>query len=137
MPTIIRSVHYSFAIGVILQNNLTLVPTYIAKVGNFFAHGSTLHEAYEQAQAKALQNEPIEMRIERFKIQFPDINKKIPAMELFRWHHILTGSCEQGRRTFARDYGIDLDSDEFTIKEFVSLTADAYGGDIIRKIIDK
>ena len=136
VPTIIRSVHRHFAIGAILQKNLTLVPTYLSKVGNFFAHGSTLREAHEQAQAKALQNEPIEMRIERFRVQYPDINKKIPAMELFHWHHILTGSCELGRRTFARDKDINLDTDEFTVEEFVNITCNAYGGEIIKKLIE-
>ena len=134
--TIIRSVHGQFASGAILQSDLTLTPTYIAKVGNFFAHATTLHEAREIAQAKALQNEPVEQRIERFKAEYPDLDKKIPAMELFRWHNILTGSCELGRRTFAKDKGINLDADEFTIEEFVSITCNAYGREIIKKLIE-
>ena len=87
------------------------------------------------AEAKALQNEPVEQRIQRFKEQYPDNNKKIPAMELFEWHNILTGSCEQGRRNFALNKGIDLDNDSFTITEFVYLTKNSYGGDIIKQII--
>lgn len=129
--TIIRSVHGQFAIGAILQSDLTLTPTHIAKVGNFFAHGDTLRVARDAAQAKALQNEPIEQRIERFKNEYPDFDKKIPAMELFRWHHILTGSCQQGRLAFAKDKGISLESDEFTVNEFIRMTCNAYGGEII------
>ena len=136
VTTIFRSVHGQFAIGAILQSDLTLTPTYIAKVGNFFAHGVTLREAREAAQAKALQNEPIEQRIERFKTKYPDFNVKIPAMELFRWHHILTGSCEQGRRQFAQDKDINLESDKFTVNEFVHITRNAYGGEIIKQILE-
>ena len=135
MPTIIRSIHSTYAVGVILNNDLTLTHTYIAKVGNCFAHGDTLRQARESAEAKALQNEPVEQRIQRFKEQYPDNNKKIPAMELFKWHNILTGSCEQGRRNFALNKGIDLDKDSFTIKEFVEITKNSYGGDIIKQIL--
>ena len=136
VPTIIRSVHGNFAIGAILQSDLTLTPTHIARVGNFFAHGSTLRAAREAAQSKALQHEPVEQRIERFKNEYPDFNVKIPAMELFRWHNILTGSCEQGRRMFAKDKCINLDTDEFTVKEFVKLTRHSYGGEVIERILD-
>ena len=135
IPTIIRSIHNTYAVGVILNNDLTLTHTYIAKVDNYFAHGNTLHQARESAEAKALQKEPVEQRIQRFKEQYPDNNKKIPAMELFKWHNILTGSCEQGRRNFALNEGIDLDNDSFTITEFVYLTKNSYGGDIIKQII--
>ena len=136
VATIIRSVHEYCATGVILQSDLTLTHTYIAKVGNFFAHGVTLRDAYTSAQTKALRNEPIEMRIERFKRNYPDYNKKISAMELFKWHNILTGSCEQGRLSFAKDKGINLESDKFTVCEFVAITSNAYGGEIIRKILE-
>ena len=135
MQTIIRSIHNTYAVGVILNNDLTLTHTYIAKVGNYFAHGNTLRQAKESAEAKALKNEPVEQRIQRFKEQYPDNNKKIPAMELFKWHNILTGSCEQGRRNFALNKGIDLDKDSFTIQEFVGITKNSYGGDIIKQII--
>ena len=135
LQTIIRSIHSTYAVGVILNDDLTLTHTYIAKVGNCFAHGDTLRQARESAEAKALQNEPIEQRILRFKAQYPDNNKKIPAMELFKWHNILTGSCEQGRRNFALNKGIDLDNDSFTIQEFVEITKNSYGGDIIKQIL--
>lgn len=94
-----------------------------------------MHEAHESAKAKALQHAPVEQRIERFKTEYPDFDEKIPAMDLFRWHNILTGSCEQGRRSFAKDKDINLDTDKFTVNEFVNITRNAYGGEIIEKII--
>jgi hypothetical protein len=119
----------------IVNGDLTLTPTYIAREDNYFAHGSTLREACESAQTKALQHEPVEQRIERFKTEYPDFDKKIPAMDLFRWHNILTGSCEQGRRAFAYDKNINLESDYFSVNEFILLTKDYYGAEIIKRLV--
>ena len=64
------------------------------------------------------------------------INKtRFVYKELFTWHHVLTGSCKQGRESFCKQHGIDLDGDMFTIHEFVGLTKDSYGGDIIKRLI--
>lgn len=47
---------------------------------------------------------------------------------------MLTGSCEMGRQSFARDHEIDIEHDMMTPEEFIDLTKDAYGGSIIRKL---
>ena len=52
VQTIIKSVHDNIARGFILQNDLTLKPCYIVKEQNKFAHGSTLHEAFNALQEK-------------------------------------------------------------------------------------
>lgn len=54
--------------------------------------------------------------------------------DLYDWHHRLTGSCDMGRKAFADDHGIDVDTVELTVEEFIRLTRDAYGGDVIRKL---
>ena len=97
------------------------------------AHGSTLHEAHSALQAKMLQRKSIAERIADFKAEF-DSGKKYPASEFFKWHHILTGSCEFGRREFCRQHNIDLDNDTYTVEEFIELTKNAYGGEVIRQI---
>ena len=97
------------------------------------AHGSTLHEAHSALQAKMLQRKSIEERIADFKAEF-ESGKKYPASEFFKWHHILTGSCEFGRREFCRQHHIDLDNDTYTVEEFIKLTKNAYGGEVIRQI---
>lgn len=135
IETIIHSVKNNIAKGATLNNDLTLSECYIAKVGDYFAHGQTAHEAFADAQAKALQDEPIEERIKRFTAQYPDFDRKIPAQELFDWHNILTGSCEFGRLQFAESHGINLETDSFTVKEFIELTKDEYGGEIIKRLI--
>ena len=108
--------------------------TYLVTDGNdTWAHGSTLHEAHTALQAKMLQRKSIEERIAEFKAEF-ESGKQYPASEFFKWHHILTGSCEFGRREFCRQHNIDLDNDTYTVEEFIELTKNAYGGEVIRQI---
>lgn len=135
MPTVITSIHGNIAQGGIVKQDFTLKPYYIARVGDFFAHGDTLHDAVRDATEKALQAEPVEERVARFKAAYPDYNKPVSCRELFDWHHILTGSCEAGRRQFCRDHGIDLDA-SYTVRYFIDLTRDAYGGDVIKLLDD-
>ena len=78
----------------------------------------------------------IEDKINSFKKCFVDLNKKVKAIKLFEWHYKLTGSCEQGRLSFCKNNGIDLDKDEFTINEFIELTKNQYGSDVIKQVIN-
>lgn len=41
-----------------------------------------------------------------------------------------------GRNTFAAEHGIDLNSDMFTVAEFIELCGKSYGGEIIRKLAE-
>ena len=94
------------------------------------------HQAFEDARDKAFQDLSEEERIEKFKETYPDEDAKIPAKELYEWHNRLTGSCEMGRQNFARQHGIDIENDSFTVYEFVNLTKDDYRGDVIAKILE-
>ena len=135
LQTIIKSVRGNVAKGFILQNDLTLTPCFIVKENNVFAHGNTLHEAFEGLQDKLYDESTEEERISKFKEHFNDFSKKYPALDLFVWHHILTGSCKAGREAFCRDHGIDVNKDLFTVYEFIELTKNAYKGEIINKLI--
>ena len=42
-----------------------------------------------------------------------------------------------GRKQFACDHGIDLEHGMMTLAEFLELTKDAYGGDVIRKVMSR
>lgn len=134
IPTLIESVHGNFAKGYILKDNLTTNPCYIAKCGNYFAHGETLEDAFHYAREKYEENLPIKERIARFNEQYPDRNKKVPANELFNWHHTLTGSCLIGRKHFCKERNIDYENGEYSVNEFIQLTKNAYNGDIIRQL---
>jgi hypothetical protein len=59
-----------------------------------------------------------------------------PTKDFYDWHGLLTGSCTFGRDSFAKDHNVDLDG-KMTTKEFLRLTKDAFGSDIIRSVIEK
>lgn len=134
IQTLIESVHGNLAKGYILKDNLTTNPCYIAKCGNYFAHGDTIEDAFHYAREKYEENLPIKERIARFNEQYPDRNKKIPANELFNWHHTLTGSCLIGRKHFCKERKIDYENGEYSVNEFIQLTKNAYNGDVIRQL---
>ena len=76
----------------------------------------------------------IEEKISLFKEKFPDVNKKHPVKDFYQWHHNLTGSCEMGRKSFAKNHNIDIDNDMMTVKEFINLTENAYCGEVIKEL---
>ena len=131
--TIFTSVRGNVAQGFIVQNNLQLTPCFIVKENNEFAHGSTLRDAFESLQEKLYEDSTDEERIEAFKKKFPSYDEKYNNGDLFTYHHILTGSCRMGRESFVKDKGLSLDG-KTSVREFVELTKDAYGGDIIKEL---
>ena len=133
MPTIIKSVRGNIAQGFILQRDLTQKPCYIVKEQNKFAHGSTMHDAFTALQEKLYDDSTEEERIEAFRKKFPEYDTAYPNRDLFAYHHVLTGSCRMGRESFCKDKGIDIDSST-TVREFVELTKNSYGGETIRKL---
>ena len=62
-------------------------------------------------------------------------DKKYLAKVYFDWHGKLTGSCLAGRNLFVQENNISM-SRKYTLKEFCELTKNAYGSDIIRKIMN-
>ena len=135
IPTIITAVFGSCAKGYILEARLTLTSCYIAKKESHFAHGETLGEAVAAVAEKAFDDMPEEERIDEFwKCHQKGV--KYPARDLYDWHHRLTGSCEMGRNMFVEEHGIDLNSDMFTVAEFVKLCGKSYGSEIIRKLME-
>ena len=135
VPTIIMSVRDNIAQGFILQRDLTQTPCFLVKEQNKFAHGNTLHDAFTALQEKLYDGSTEEERIEAFRKKFPEYDTLYPNRDLFAYHHVLTGSCRMGRVSFCKDKGIDLDGST-TVREFVELTKDSYGGDVICKLPD-
>lgn len=132
VPTILTSIIGNAAKGFIVRHDFSLAPTFVCKQGNTFAHGETLHKAREALLEKLFDDMPTEERIAAFCKEFKPGVKR-PATDFFSWHHRLTGSCEQGRREFARQHDVDIDRDELTPEEFFALTRYSYGGSIIRQ----
>ena len=132
-PTIITSVRANVAQGFILQNDLQTIPCYIVKENNKFAHGDTLRDAFMSLHEKLYDDSTEEERIEAFVKKFPSYDTKYDNKDLFAYHHVLTGSCRMGRESFVNSKGLSLDG-KTSVREFVELTKNAYGGDVIRKL---
>lgn len=135
--TIITNIHNNIAKGYILNKDLSLSSCYVAKGNDLFAHGKTIKEAVAALQNKIFARLDIEERIDLFLKEFSDIDKKYPAKAFYDWHNKLTGSCEMGRDMFVKNGGYDLEKDMFTVKEFINITRNEYGGDIIKQLEDK
>lgn len=135
VPTAITGVFGNYAQGFTIKNNSIKVICFIARVNNSFAHGETLRKAVEDASRKALQSKPIEERIQDTVKKYPDPLQPIQNSELFSLHNILTGSCEFGRKQFCDQYGISLD-DSMTMKQFITLTINDFGGDNIELLAE-
>ena len=133
IPTIFKSIRNNIAKGFIVKNDLQFEPCYVVKENNQFAHGDTLKDAFMSLQEKLYDDSTVEERIEAFKKQFPEYDVKYNNRDLFVYHHVLTGSCRMGREAFMSNKGLSLDG-KTSVREFVKLTQDAYGGDIIKKL---
>ena len=120
--------------GYVLEENVVLNPCYVVKGNGYFAHGETLREAQSALEEKILDSIDVEEKIALFKEKFPDVDKKYPVKDFYQWHHNLTGSCEMGRKSFAKNHNIDIDNDVMTVKEFINLTENAYCGEVIRQL---
>lgn len=78
-----------------------------------------------------------EEEINEFIESFDNLVKKYKAMLFYERHYKLTGSCNLGRKSFADTNNIDLQKDKFTVQEFINLTKNSYGDDIILKLEKK
>lgn len=136
MQTIIYSVHGNIARGATINSDLTLADCYIAKCEDYFAHGKTAKQAMADAQSKAYQNKPIEERIGYVIEKYPDVDVPIEHSALFSLHNFLTGSCLFGRKEFAKAHCLDPEHGAMTMREFIHLTKDTFGGNNIRQLAD-
>ena len=132
-PTIIYAIKGDVAKAATLRNNTDLIPCYVAKVGGCFAHGDTAEAALRDAEDKYAESQPVEERVAKVYAAHPDYDAAVSNEDLFRLHHVLTGSCEFGRREWCRAHGIDLGG-SMTMRDFCRLTADAYGADAIARL---
>ena len=134
VPTAIKQIKGNIVKGYTFRN-FQLVPCYVIKQDGYFAHGKTVREATHALQNKILLNTPIEERIDAFLSEIK-IDKEYKAKVFYEWHHRLTGSCEFGRNEFIERHNISLD-EMMTVKRFIELTKNDYGGEIIKELEDR
>ena len=131
--TIFTAIHGNVAQGFVIEYNTKLIPCFIVKGYNSFAHGETLHEAFTALQEKLYDGSTEEERIAAFVKKFPEFDTPYDNADLFTYHHVLTGSCRMGRENFVTNHGIDMDG-KTTVREFIDLTEESYGGRVIKKL---
>ena len=83
VPTIITQIHSNIARGYIINDDFTLQSCYIAKVGNFLAHGKTLKEAVADAEAKEMEKMSLEERITKFVEVFGSLDSEHTGKEFY------------------------------------------------------
>lgn len=131
--TAIASVFGNIAKGYIIEFDMYLRPCYIAKHGEHFAHGETIRAAQAALEYKVLADMDTEEIITKFKERF-EFGIEYPVKDFYQWHYRLTGSCEMGRKSFAKSHGIDIENDTMTVERFIELTKDSYGGNVIKEL---
>lgn len=107
----------------------------MVKGQGFLAHGETFEKARTALLRKIVNALSIEERMDEFCKTYNGVDK-YPAKEFYKWHNLLTGSCEMGRNEFVRKHNISLDA-EYTVLEFVKLCENDYGGAIIKRLKER
>lgn len=132
IQTIFKKIKGNIATGYILNSDFTLDKCFIVKDGRFFAHGKTLREAIQSINEKKWGNLDTDEVIAEFCKKFKK-GESYKGSEFFEWHNYLTGSCLMGRESFVKNHDLNMDY-EFTVDEFIELTENDYGSEIIKKL---
>ena len=132
IETIIVAISRNVAKGFILNKDLTLKPCYVVKSHNKFAHGETIKKAMKDLEEKIFEDMDTEEIIQEFIKKFSK-DKKYKGTTFYKWHHNLTGSCEMGRNSFVQNHNLNLNK-LYSVKEFIELTENDYGGEIIKQL---
>lgn len=135
MPTVLRCVHGDIAHGYTVGDDLSTTECYVARGHGYFAHGKTAREAAEGLERKIVGGMDTGAKVEEFVKRF-SADGRYPVRDFYEWHGLLTGSCTFGRDSFAKEHGISMDG-EMGTREFLGLTKDAFGGEVIRAVIER
>ena len=134
IPCIFLSIVGNIARVEVIRDDYSTVKQYIAKSGNYFAHGEKKEQALRDVHNKFFASMSFEERKAEFVKTFK-CDKEYSNKDWFTWHGLLTGSCESGRSMFVKSKGIDLNG-KMTTLEFLNLTKNEYNGDKIAMILD-
>ena len=133
IPTIIDKIRGNVAkCRMVSEIDFSTKLCYVAKNGKYFAHEETMRRAIESVQNKMYSNLNVEDKIKEFRNKFKN-NIKYSSQTFFKWHNILTGSCEAGRKYFIANNNVDM-SKKYTVKEFIRICENSFGGSIIKKL---
>lgn len=118
--------------GYSLNEDFTTSPLWAIKGDKYVGIGISLERAEDNLFKKTFRDTSHEERIAQFIKEHPE-DKLYPNDDLIEWHHKLTASCRRGIRLFLQKHGITRDG-YTTVSEFIRLTENDFGGDIIKKL---
>lgn len=121
-------------VKIINTNDFTLTECFLAKYHGAIAHGKSVKNALRDAQEKYFSSFDFENLKKKLLEKFSE-EGSLTVAELFKWHGLLTGSCTFGRQQFQKENGLK-NSDKLTLKQFVELTQNAYGGEKIKELMN-
>jgi hypothetical protein len=106
-------------------NDLTIIKTpfdYIVGKDSVWAHGKTIQDATQDYNFKLMESDP-EL------LKDLDLDKPMTHEEAINIYRAVTRSCREGIRQWMSGKTFP---EQITIRQIVSLTETAYGGDIFR-----
>jgi hypothetical protein len=121
-------------VNVINIIDFTSESQYVVKYNGVFAHGLTIKQAKIEAENKYYSQLDTESTIAAFRVAFKK-GQSYKAQLFYEWHSRLTGSCTPGKDLFIKQHNIDLDVD-MTVEQFISITSQAYGGNVIQQLLE-
>lgn len=134
IPCIIHTIHNNIAkVSIIDIGFFKLTNMYIYKYNNIYAHGLTIQDAKKEAELKFISLQDTQYKIDLFHKTFKN-SQKYPFDEFYKWHTTLTGSCSTGKDYFISQNKISK-TKKYTVKEFIEITKNAYGGEIIKQLL--
>jgi len=135
IPCIFQSIKEDVAsVLVISLSDFSETQMYVAKQWHLFAHGLSVKLAMDAVKDKYYAQQDVEEKIAEFKRIFKK-GTLYSNDEFYRWHYILTGSCESGRQHWMKERGIDI-TGTMTVESFINLTKEAYGSEVIKRLVD-
>ncbi len=100
----ITNIHFPYAMGEIIKNDLTTQKCFIAKVNNHIAVGESIHSVIDELREKIKVSTDNEFDVAKaFVLSHPDYDKEYDWDEMVLWHSLTNYSCEEGRRKFTKN----------------------------------
>lgn len=126
--------------GFVLNLMLSVYPCYTVTFGETTGVGNSLHSAYENAKMLVLGCKVHGFNgydyAEYVVNKYPDVDKKVPVIELIELHNLITNSCSKGIRRFLMSYNINIDGTA-SMRTFLTLTKNAYAPEVIESIANR
>lgn len=139
---IITQQHGRAGFGYKINVYLSMIPCYTISYNNgeIVGCGNNLHAAFDCAKNIVLNHTVHSPRNYDWAAycvsKYPDVDAQIPVIELIDLHNFMTNSCNKGINEFCVSHQVNVRSTA-SMREFLTITKDAYASDVIESIANK